>query len=222
MPKMAAQVSVAESANPSLRVYEGFSVDLQPAPIIKRILAYGTDLGIVGALVYGVVVIDLFFVGGATAIGKALSLLHERMVGSTLVLFSLIVLLVALMSIMDAYFIYFEFKKNGQTPGKKLFGLKVISLRSGPMTLGQVAFRDLFRYVDCGLFFPGLISVFASEKKQRLGDWASSTMVVHSTEREKRESFLYVNQADFHQLKEVLQPQPVSRSFCDSYLRFAY
>jgi uncharacterized RDD family membrane protein YckC len=69
---------------------------------------------------------------------------------------------------------------NGQSVGKKIMGIKVISLNGGQASFSQYLIRWLFRIVDFS--FSGslvaLITVAASEKNQRLGDIIAGTVLV--------------------------------------------
>ena len=79
------------------------------------------------------------------------------------------------------YFALFESLWNGQTPGKRAIGLRVITLSGRPITVFDAILRNLVRIVDQipGIYAVGLVSVFLSPKNQRLGDLAAGTVVVH-------------------------------------------
>lgn len=74
------------------------------------------------------------------------------------------------------YYIYFEAKWNGQTPGKRALRLRVIREGGVPIDLGCAALRNLVRPIDITVI--GLISILASRRNQRLGDYAAGTLVV--------------------------------------------
>ena len=75
------------------------------------------------------------------------------------------------------YFTYFH-GTIGQTPGKKLFGLKVIQKTGEPMTLG-VAFLRWVGYVISGLIFNlGFIWVAFDSKKRGWHDMIAATYVI--------------------------------------------
>lgn len=76
-----------------------------------------------------------------------------------------------------AYFIGLELA-GGQTLGKKIVGIRVVSER-GAVGVGAAVLRNLLRVID-GLFFylVGFLVALASKKNQRLGDMAASTRVV--------------------------------------------
>lgn len=81
---------------------------------------------------------------------------------------------------MVAYFTAFE-GRSGQTPGKRLLGLRVTSLSGGPVGLKGALIRNLLRVVDAqpgGFFLVGAAMVVAMPQRQRLGDLAAKSAVV--------------------------------------------
>lgn len=93
-------------------------------------------------------------------------------------------LFVAASLIFSGYFIFFEWLFNGQTPGKKLFKLRVIREDGRPITLWEAIARNILRIVDAfpGFVIPvysiGLIIIFLNERDQRVGDLFAGTVVV--------------------------------------------
>jgi hypothetical protein len=77
------------------------------------------------------------------------------------------------------YFVAFEQAWNGQTPGKRWLGIRVVRRGGLPLTLSQVLTRNLLRIID---FIPSgmtaLTSFFATRYQQRLGDLAADTVVI--------------------------------------------
>lgn len=70
---------------------------------------------------------------------------------------------------------------GGQTLGKKMLHLRVVTLEGAPIRFGQAAIRSMMQVPD--LYFPpggavALISVLATPRGQRLGDLAAGTFVV--------------------------------------------
>ncbi|HXZ20958.1 MAG TPA: RDD family protein [Candidatus Acidoferrales bacterium] len=80
-----------------------------------------------------------------------------------------------------AYFAFFEAIWNGQTPGKRQQGLRVIKENGGPISVFDAVSRNLMRVIDQLplLYGVGIISVLVSERSQRLGDFVAGTVVVH-------------------------------------------
>jgi hypothetical protein len=78
------------------------------------------------------------------------------------------------------YFILFEAFWNGQTPGKRKQGLRVVRSNGQPIGWVESATRNILRAVDIVLgFYPlGLIVIFFSRSNQRIGDYAAGTIVV--------------------------------------------
>lgn len=79
------------------------------------------------------------------------------------------------------YYIFFEMWWNGQSPGKRLVGLRVIRSDGTPISLSEAIIRNLIRIVD---FLPlyygvGVITMFIDAQARRLGDLAAGTLVVY-------------------------------------------
>ncbi|MFH0925478.1 MAG: RDD family protein [bacterium] len=78
------------------------------------------------------------------------------------------------------YFIIFEWYYQGQTPGKKLFGLRVIDRNGFQLTFQQIILRNFFRIVDSlpALYLFGGFICMISSKYQRIGDIVAGTIVI--------------------------------------------
>jgi len=74
----------------------------------------------------------------------------------------------------------FETFMNGQTPGKRLTGIRVLTTEGQPINGMQAIMRNLFRGADLfpGLPCLGLIVMTLNNRSQRLGDLVSGTIVV--------------------------------------------
>ncbi|WP_256002128.1 RDD family protein [Pedobacter deserti] len=94
-------------------------------------------------------------------------------------------LMIAFYACYVFYNLLCEIFMNGQSVGKRIMKIKVISLDGGQPTLGQYLLRWLFRIVDFVLTAQvgGLICVALSEKKQRIGDIAAGTTVIKTEKR---------------------------------------
>jgi uncharacterized RDD family membrane protein YckC len=78
------------------------------------------------------------------------------------------------------YYVFFEMLWNGQSPGKRWVGLRVIRVDGTPITLSESLIRNLARLVD---FLPaaygiGIVTMFIDKQSRRLGDLAAGTLVV--------------------------------------------
>lgn len=78
------------------------------------------------------------------------------------------------------YFAAFEILWHGQTPGKRIAGIRVIKDSGRPITVIEGIGRNFMRAID-GLFFyaVGLITMMISRQNRRLGDYVAGTFVVH-------------------------------------------
>jgi uncharacterized RDD family membrane protein YckC len=103
------------------------------------------------------------------------ALLMSRLAGWGVAAFVLVTF-----AIFWGYYIVFEMAWNGQTPGKRWIGLRVIKVNGYPISLVDSTIRNLVRVVD---FLPayyglGVITMFANAQARRLGDFAAGTVVV--------------------------------------------
>ena len=78
------------------------------------------------------------------------------------------------------YFAAFEILWHGQTPGKRVAGIRVVKDTGRPITAIEGVGRNLMRAVD-GLFlyFVAMVSVLISRENKRLGDYLAGTIVIH-------------------------------------------
>lgn len=86
-----------------------------------------------------------------------------------------------------------EIFMNGQSIGKRVRKIKVISLDGAQPTVGQYLLRWLFRIVDFTLTSSlcGLISVAASDKKQRVGDMVAGTTLIKTEPRTQMDKIAF-------------------------------
>jgi uncharacterized RDD family membrane protein YckC len=91
---------------------------------------------------------------------------------------AILLLLVGLL--FGVYKMLFEAIWNGQTPGKRLAGIRVVRANGLPVTFLQVVIRNLLRIIDYlpGWYALGALCLLFSKRHQRLGDLAAGTVVV--------------------------------------------
>ncbi len=79
------------------------------------------------------------------------------------------------------YFLLFEWLWQGQTPGKRTLGIRVIEWGGTEINFYQAAVRNILRVADSLPFFYGLGFVVGAcnRENRRLGDLAAGTLVVH-------------------------------------------
>ena len=95
------------------------------------------------------------------------------------------------------YFALFEYLWDGQTPGKRWFGLRVTTTNGLPLSLWPAVIRNVVRVVD---FLPfgygfGAAICLANDLNQRGGDLAAGTIVVVEGKREKARNKITMREA---------------------------
>ncbi|MHC4885013.1 MAG: RDD family protein [Planctomycetota bacterium] len=90
-------------------------------------------------------------------------------------------LLFLLIFLLDfGYYLFFELRWSGQSPGKRLFGLRVISSTGGRLDFSVALMRNLMRPLDtlplC--MFTGGTIAFLDPLNRRLGDFVAETLVI--------------------------------------------
>lgn len=92
-------------------------------------------------------------------------------------------------AIYSGYFVLFETIWNGQTPGKKLFRLRVIREDGRPVRFYEALVRNLLRtaldsmpVVGVPLYSIGIVAVFLSPRSKRIGDYVAGTVVIREAE----------------------------------------
>lgn len=89
-------------------------------------------------------------------------------------------LLLSIFLVLFGYFSFFEVLWNGQTPGKRALGLRVVKDLGQGLTFADSLVRNLVRIADIlpGFYGVAALSVLLSERNKRLGDHVAGTMVV--------------------------------------------
>lgn len=111
------------------------------------------------------------------------------------------------------YFTFTEFLMGGQTPGKKILGIRVIRDTGGNADFFTILLRNLMLIADLlPLFYlAGIISMFAHSKEKRLGDLVAGTLVV--MEKKPPEPILSTVPLYPKEIKllELLPPLPIDK-----------
>ena len=143
---------------------ENIGFEYRVASPFERVVAYG---------------IDLLIMGGCILLGWGLLAVIFGAIGWFDVGIGLFLLF--LFAIRWFYHGLFEIFWNGQTPGKRAMGLRVLRVDGRPINAGQAVLRNFLRVVDSLPAFThlvGLVAITFSRRYQRLGDLACGTMVV--------------------------------------------
>ncbi len=160
-----------------LRTPEQIELSYDLAGLGSRGLARLLD-GLIQAAV-SMAIIFAFGLGGAL-----LSSVSRRWLdvdGTLLAILGLSLIIVLIFVVLFGYDIFFELAWNGQTPGKRAAGIRVLTTRGEPVTLVHVLVRNLLRLVDFlpSSYIAGIVCMLLTRRSQRLGDLAAGTIVVH-------------------------------------------
>jgi len=145
----------------TIRTPEGVLFSLPLATPISRFLAWLLDAGCIAVLT-----------NIASLVLRSLGILSADAAGA--------VTTAAFFIIQIGYGMALEWFWQGQTIGKRVFGLRVMDVRGLRLHYSQVVIRNLLRSVD-GLpafYFLGGIVCLVSRHAQRLGDIAADCVVV--------------------------------------------
>lgn len=145
----------------------------------KRFVAHLVDLIIVFIIFYVIGMQVAGEVGGVTQEGFSLE--------GTPALVTMILSFVASLG----YFMFTE-GRNGQSFGKLVMGIKVVSGDGSPCSMRQAFVRNFLRLID-GLFFylVGIILMLRSDRSQRLGDRIADTVVIRKAKMAAKGSYIY-------------------------------
>lgn len=82
--------------------------------------------------------------------------------------------------LLYGYYAIYEVLWNGQTPGKRIIGIRVIKNTGRPLTAGETIGRNLMRIIDQLPAFYGIgcVSALCTKQHQRLGDLLVGAILV--------------------------------------------
>ncbi len=144
-----------------IRTPENVTFEFELAGMGARTLAAGIDVAVMGGLTALAMVVSSAF--GAWLEGLATAAYF-----------------VAAFVIQWGYGALCEWRFHGQTFGKRVVGMRVLSFYGTPLTFVQAAVRNLVRIVDLlpAAYLVGGITALLDKHGRRLGDIAASTIVV--------------------------------------------
>jgi uncharacterized RDD family membrane protein YckC len=182
---------------------EGIEFVLFPAGLPVRTAAYGIDKIIQWCVLLAIVIAAKVFDGAG---------------GSWL-------MLILNFCVDWFYHVICELMFRGQSPGKRIMGIRVVRSDGAPVDPSSSFLRNLLRFADTFFFFfpIALVSIAASPGFRRLGDWAGGTLVVYTPrvsgfasglERRERNSWI-------SRLAPIAPPLPLSHEEKKAILMFA-
>jgi uncharacterized RDD family membrane protein YckC len=159
--------------NIDVRTPESIAFRYELAGLGSRFLAVAVDLAIQIAIV-------LLLVWGVTALAAYAPPQKAPINDNFAVSLGIGILIALLFLIFYGYFIIFEAFWNGQTPGKKALGIRVVRDGGYPIDFGSSLVRNIIRIGEQALGFYAFaaLSALISPENKRIGDYAAGTIVV--------------------------------------------
>ena len=126
------------------------------------------------------------------------------------------IMIVVAFVIYFGYFIVCEMTMNGQTLGKRLFGLRAIRDNGQPIEFTQSLIRGIMRS-SLDILYVGMFAIIFSKKHKRIGDMAAGTLVVIEKYDNKYEPTLAMQST----VPDFLPPHatPEERAVIENWLR---
>lgn len=100
------------------------------------------------------------------------------------------------------YTFFWETFNNGQTPGKRFLGMRVVMKNGDRPTVAAYLFRWLFLLIDMHTSYVGILCIALTKNNQRVGDLAAGTLVI----KEKDYKKIHVTLDEFSHLNHDYQP----------------
>ena len=168
-----------------IKTAQNIEIDYEVANLGDRILARLLD-GLVFAAFVGVIVIPILIIDVNIFRNDTTTITIVCLILGALLFYDLI---------CEIFF-------NGQSVGKKVLKIKVISLDGGNPTVGQYLLRWAFRLVDFTLTsqLGATICVAASEKKQRIGDLVAGTTLIKTHPKTSINQVAFVPPAEDYEI----------------------
>jgi uncharacterized RDD family membrane protein YckC len=170
-----------------VRTPESIAFSYELAGIGSRFLAVSIDL-IVQILILIALIWGLAAAGSHLPTAKHASSISSKFVQSLAIGIAVFVVFV----IFFGYFIIFEAVWNGQTPGKRALGLRVVRDGGYPVDFTAALVRNLIRVGEMmfGFYAISAVAAIFSPENKRLGDMAAGTIVVREARMQSPTSML--------------------------------
>lgn len=152
-------------------------ISLPLAGVARRCVAMLVDQILMGVLITGLIFFLLF------AMGVFAGFMSSRLDMETeIVLYVVLGLMLVFLSLGSyiTYFWAFHTFNNGQTIGKKMLGIRVVTDRGGRASAWTCFVRALFDLLDMLLFYGGIsvMMIIMTEREKRIADFAAGTIVI--------------------------------------------
>jgi uncharacterized RDD family membrane protein YckC len=176
---------------------ENITFTYQLASLSLRILAFIIDMLVLGVIQLLIGIVLLFFVS-------------YQIIPGGLAYGIWLILAFFLMSFFSGFQ---ETVGNGQTIGKRLFGIRVVSTEGQPINSFQAITRNVLRWIDLQpIVFAGIgfAMILVTKRFQRFGDWVCGTMVVIDENAYGRHDLVRFKHPEVFKVAEQIPILPLS------------
>lgn len=133
----------------------------------ERLIAYVVDVLIGGAVIVGILVVMSFLVAAGAAANSPGLGFGGGLLG-----------VLALLVVGIGYFPWF-WARGGQTPGMRMFNLRVVRDRDGgPLSGGQAFLRLIGYWINSLVLYLGFVWIFIDKRKRGWHDLIAGTVVI--------------------------------------------
>lgn len=128
--------------------------------------------------------IDTLIQGAVFIVLLLITFLLQTFVGASGSTWLVAFLVAGVFLIYYAYFVLFEVAWNGQTPGKRMIGIRAIKESGRPLSTTETIGRNLMRIVDQLpiAYLLGVIVALCNSQNKRLGDYVAGSIMVRESE----------------------------------------
>lgn len=183
---------------------ENIEIEYKLASVGMRACAFIVDFAL------QIVAIAILFFTGVLIYTRGEFVFEDIFVG-----WGIAILLILYFIIIYGYFIIFELTMRGQTPGKRIFGLRAIRDNGQPISIQHSLIRNLFRTI-IDMYGVGCVMIFFTKNKRRLGDKIASTIVVIEDQKQLDVLVdLSMNKEFTHELILSKEEQRLLKDYCE-------
>jgi len=172
---------------------ENIAFTYQLASLSQRAMAYCIDMMVIAVLVLLIGCVLLFMVSFLYFPGG----------------FAMAIMFITVFLLYWFLGAFFETVWNGQTPGKRLLGIRVLSTEGQPINSFQAVVRNILRLADLQPGMSGGVAfanMLCNKRFQRFGDLLSGTMVIVDENTHGRHELVKFKHPDIFRVTEMLPP----------------
>jgi uncharacterized RDD family membrane protein YckC len=156
---------------------EQIGLEYDIAGLGTRFLATVVDIIFLSLILFVVGCLGVF---GVSAVGVLISEAVWGTDGDAIMFVVLALMGLLMFAILWGYYVFFETIWNGQSPGKRWTGLRVIQEGGYPIRFSHAAIRNIVRIADFlpFMYVVGAVVMLVDKRSRRLGDLVAGTIVV--------------------------------------------